>query len=269
MKTSGTVTPAADGTFTLTAAQAQDADGDLVDIFADFTMPIVNGVSIIKDLMKNYDGKTFISSFWDTAETTAAETYCRNTSIYIDDDAALSKCIESICFDCDLRFFTHDNGLYTVRLYDAARTPVMTIRTDDYLTAPEIQNSGSEYLTSCIIKYRKSLDNDKYRTYEETSYAAAAYAIYKKYKSKTFETGLYELTAAQEKATTLMDYQANVRDIITRVLPWDYATIEITDFVTASPLTRVGETDTMETYEVLGVEKNLDSVNVKITLRKV
>lgn len=77
------------------------------------------------------------------------------------------------------------------------------------------------------------------------------------------------MTDAQEKAETIMDYSSNVRDIITRTLPWDYATLEITDFVTASPLTRVGGTDTMETYEILGVEKNLDIVKVKITMRKV
>lgn len=266
--TSGTTT-ATKGVITLTAAQSQDTDGNLTDIFVSFSCGPSNGVDIIKNLMLNYDGKTYIASFWDTAEVNASQALAWNTSLYIDDDTELAKCIESVCADCNLRFFAHDDGRYTIRVYDETRAQTKTIHTDDWIDDPAIANNGSEYLTSCAIQYKYDGHTEKYSTYTDTTREAEAYDVYKKYKSKTFETGLYELTAAQSKGAVIMEFSSNVRDVITRSLPWaGYYDLEIGDFVFASPLTRVGAAESWATYEILGVEKNTEKMLVKVTMQK-
>ena len=191
------------GTFTLATAYYDPGD----EVIADFTVNIKNGVDIIKDLIANYDDKPYLSSFWDLTETAIAQALSRNTSLYIDDDTKLSECIESICFDIDGLFFSKDNGLYTIRIYDEDREPVKTIKSDEWVNIPDVENEGSQYLTSAIIKYKKNLTDDTYLQIENRDYESAAFDTYKRYKVETFETMLTTESDANLKAQTILDYK--------------------------------------------------------------
>jgi len=254
------------GTFQLTQAATS---GNTDAVTCDFTIAIDDSVAIIKDLMWRYDGKPFIASFWDTVEVNAAAVNSQKDYLYIDDDSALSKAIETMCIDSSLRMFTHDDGLYTIRAYDANRTPIKTIPKADFKNDYSATNNSSEYLTSCIIKYGYNADKDTWLTYEEKSYENAAYYKYKKLKSKTFETNLTDLAGATDKAQTIMDFSSNVQNIISRKLDWIHSDIEITDFIICDPITRITTTEAPAIYEVLSVAKDPDKGEVTITMRYV
>ena len=103
-------------------------------------MSIANGVDIIKYLMLYYEGKPYITTFWDTTETTAARATARDTGIFIDQsDKKLIDILKTVCSDIDARFFQKWNGLYTVRLYDNDRTPVKQIYDSKWINKPSIQ----------------------------------------------------------------------------------------------------------------------------------
>lgn len=265
----GTLTPAtttlSSGTFTLSAASDSD-------VFATFTMPITNGVSIIKDLLLRYDNKTFISSYWDITEVDAAQALCTNTSIYDSEGKKLSELIEKICFDCDLRFFIKDNGKYTIRKYDANRTPVKTILWDDWADDFTITNTGSDYLTDCTVKYEyNEMDSIYNKKYFNSDYQSISYDTYKKYKTKEFDSGLYEQSAAIAKSNTIMLFSYNIKDIVERSVNWNFYDLELFDFVYAAPKTRVKNisNEVLAKYEVIGISKNLNNKTIKLTLKEV
>jgi hypothetical protein len=271
-----------DGYISIPAASCKDPDGNVVDVVVTFTMPITAGDEILLDLMKNHDGKPYLASFFNTTEITALPTI-RNTSLYIDDTENLAKGIESICTDCDLRFFVQKDGRYTMRVYDAARTIDKTIPTYDWLDEPKVKNNGSEYLTSCVIKYKKDQNKGEFVNYDSSAlgtYKVDAFNKYKTYKSKEFETGLTTESDAILKATTIMEWSHDIQDIITRTLPLkiydvngtvitDYSELEICDFIYCSPKTRIGQADVWGVYEILSTSINIDKMTQEIEFRYV
>jgi len=256
------------GTFTLSNG---DTGGNYDDVKIDFTVDTVNGINILKDLMLNYDNKPFLDSFFDTTEVDAAETDCRDTSLYIDESSQkLKDAIESVCNDCDIRFFVKDNGLYTARLYDEDRTPDHTIKKDDWINDASIANNGNQFLTSCRIGYKHDIDEDKRLYYENVDFKESTFATYKSYNTDPFDTELTTLADAIDKSETIMNISSNISDIVERTTNWNYSTIEPTDFVIAAPMDRVSATtETFGIYEVMNATKNLEKFNVKLSLRYV
>jgi hypothetical protein len=253
------------GTFTLTAAQVNDQFGDVT---CDFTgANITNGVDIIKDLMLNYANTTYISALWDTTETDAAQAISRSTSLYIKDQIKLNKAIEKVCVDIDALFFAKDSGLYSIRIYDADRTPVKTIYKDEWTDEPQIDNNSDEFLTSVIINYNKDQSNDEFYTYEETAYIDDAYAIYKSKQSKTIETGLVTEAAAILKAQTIMDRSKLVQDVVKRSTKFQNYDLEIMDFVICDPRCRKTGTEVPAVWEVIGINKDLTNFEIQLTLQ--
>lgn len=252
------------GAFRVVRATVED---DLSSVTADFTIDIKNGVDIILDLIYRYDYKPLVSSFWDIDEIATAKALSRDTSIYVDDDDELKDIIKDICFDIDALFFIKDNGLYSIRIFDEDRPITKEITTDEWTSDPSISNQGDEFLTSCIIKYKKDQAEDDYSQYENNSYKSGAFDIYKKYRSETFETNLTTLAEAQAKSETIMEWSSNIQDIITRSTIWDHSDLEIMDFVLCSPTTRQSQADAKAVYEVLGIQKDFDNLKVTLTLR--
>jgi hypothetical protein len=207
-------------------------------------MSVTNGVDIIKYLMLYYEGKSYITTFWDTTETTASRATARDTGIYIDkSDQKLIDILKIVCNDIDARFFQKWNGLYTIRLYDNDRDPAKQIYDSKWIGNPGIENTGSEYLSSVVIKYGHDWDKNIYKyQYEYTgALKESAHNTYKKYKNDSFETNLINSDAAEEKALTIMQQSYQIGDIVTRPMiandgTTDYSsTLEITDFIIAQP----------------------------------
>lgn len=269
-KTSLATLDLAGGGFSFSSSVINSSNFDTV--LVTFTAGTITGAqAIVLDLMVNHNGTSYNSDFWDVSEVNPVSSNTgRETSLYIDDNASLATAIESVCNDGDLRFFQHDDGRYTIRIYNADRTPVVTINDCDWLGGPSFENTGSDFLSSVIIKYHHDVDADTYYTYENTAYQAAAYDRYKKLNSKTYETRLTTEAAAIERSNTIMSWSSDIKDIITRSASWSAAsTLEITDFIIASPHTRLGATQDWGIYEVLGVEKDIEKMKVKLTMVRV
>jgi len=252
------------GTFTLTAVQV----GDSFDsVTASFTASaITNGVDIIKDLMYRYDDKNYTSTFWDTTETAIAQAIARDTSVSVDDDKKLQDVLQQICIDIDGLFFFKDSGVYTVRIYDDNRAVTKIIKQDEWLDDPKIENNGTEFLSSIIIKYNHNLNSDTYDQYENVNYKAEVFDTYKTYKTTTIETNLTTLADAQAKSESIMSISKLVGDIITRSIP--YCTdVEIMDFIVCAPTSRLLETPVYGKYEVIGITKNFDTFEIALTMR--
>jgi hypothetical protein len=257
------------GTFQLESAVCIDHLGD---ILINFTVNIgagYNGVDILVDLMQNYDGKVYIDNFWNLSEVAAAQTAARDTSVYVDDDTALSDVIEQICIDIDARFFCHDDGTYTIKLYDAARTPAKTIKADEWLDDPDISNNSSAFISSANIKYLPDQTNDTRLNYSNTTYQTASFNAYHKLQTVDIETNLVTVSDAEDKGDTILSIQSVVSDVIARKVPWVHSDLEVTNFIIASPATRLNATESWGVYELLGVDKDIEKSEVKLTMRYV
>ena len=258
----------ANGTFTITSS---DLGGNFDNVTANFTgANITNGVDIIKNLMLNYAETSYLSAFWDTTETAAAQSIARSTTLYVEDqDFKTSEGIESVCKDIDGLFFAKDNGLFTIRIYDEDRTPVKTILSDEWLNGPAIENNESEFLSSVTIGYKRDIDNDKYLLYENTDYKKEVFASHWSYQTKTIETNLSTLSDAQEKSETIMNISKDIQSIIKRDTTTNHFDLEIMDFIIASPTSRVNEPDNWGIYEIIGIQKNAIDNKTTLTMRYV
>jgi hypothetical protein len=272
--TAGTITLLASASVTINGETYTVAE-NLDSVTADFNATgasLQNGVDIIKDLIYRYDEKNYTSTFWDTTETAIAQALAPDTSVSIDDDTKLKEVIEKICVDISGVFFSKDNGLYTVRIYDANRAITKTIDQSEWFNDLQIENNGSEFLSSVIIKYNHDIDKDKYEQYENTLYRDEVFETYRSYKTATFETNLTTLADAQAKSEAIMSISKSVGDVISRSIP--YCTdVEIMDFIVAAPTSRpfykngVAITPVYGVYEVLGRVKNLEKFEIKLTMR--
>lgn len=259
------------GTITISAGDVATIADNLTNITADFVATdFSNGVEVIKDLMYRYDGKTFIASFWDTAEVNAAELLARDVSVYVDSATKkLSDVLTQICFDIDARFFIKNNGKYTVKIYSESQIPVTTILADEWLDYPEITNNGSEFLSSCIVEYDVNRDGDTRRKYQNDVYKDTVFDNYKSFRVETFKTDLPTLTDAQEKSETIMNISKSVSDIISRKIGERGFSLEPADFVIASPHTRYSEAEDFNVYEVMSVERDFETKTTGLQLRYV
>lgn len=254
------------GTFYLTTS-------DIDNVYASFTMSISNGVSIIKDLMLRYADLLYLGTFWDISEVDYAETRCRNTSVYIDKDSALKKTIQKICSDCDLRFFVKNNGKYTIRIYESNRQPTATIYFDDWATSQaDKSNDGEKYLTSTTIEYMYRDDKGEFtRRYVNNDNKETIFGEYKKLKPKTYETGLYEESAAIDKSETIMDLRSSVSDIVKRSVNWSFKALELGDFVKAAPFSRccMSSAESMSIWEIVDIQKDVEVPDIGLSMREV
>jgi len=257
------------GTFTLTSAQV---GSDYSSVTASFIMPLSNGVSIIKDLMKNYASTDYIDEYYDTTEMALAVTACndRPDSLYIKEESEVKKAIEKICVDIDGLFFQKDNGLWTCRIYDEDRTPVATIEFDEILEGePSIDGNEDQFLSSCIIQYNKNQDAGTFTSYENTTYQDIVFAEYKALQSKTFETGLTTEAGAILKSETIMAYSKHIEDIVKFKVGFQFYALEIMDFVICDPIRRRSGTDSKSIYEVIEISKDLMTYKIQLALKYV
>lgn len=269
-------------------------DGTILDYVDDITieyvtMSISNGVVILRGLLRCYEGKPYISTFWDTTETTLAATTAGDTGLYVDSSTKkLIDILKDVCSDIGARFFCKWDGRYTIRLYDNDRAPVKYIYDSRWIGDPSVENTGSEFLSSVVIKYGHDISEDKYLyRYEYTgTLKNLAHLTYKRYKNEEFETNLITETDAAAKALTIMQQSYNVGDIVKRSIIaddgiTDYATeLEITDFIYGLPKKRstntiYGDTgyiysrETIEIYEIMSITKNIEKNELKLILRYV
>jgi hypothetical protein len=259
--TSPTTTTLSAGTFAISGYTSGT-------VTCDFTMTITNGVAILTDLIQKVDGRTLTASFWNLAEVATAQAGARSTSIAIEGEA-LNEAIEKVLFDISGRFFVQDNGLFTVRLYDVNREPSTDINYYDWIGEPEIVNNATDFLSSVAIKYKKKQQANSFSIYTDTSLEQETFDRYRQKKNKEYETGLYTEAQTIQLSTDILSISTNIQDVVKRQVSWDFRTIELCDFIICDPVARVSHTEDKNIYEVIGIEKNLESLTVNLTLRYV
>jgi len=256
------------GTFVLTSAIA---GSDKSSVTASFTANAIdNGVDIIKDILKNYADTDYISEYYDLVETAQAVTDCsgRNVALYIKEENDVKKALEKVCIDIDGLFFMHDDGLWTVRIYDDDRTPAQTIEFDDILEgSPAIDGNEDQFLSSVIIKYNKNQATGSYSTYENTLYEAEVFAYYKALQTKTLETRLSDLASAQAKSESIMAFSKYIQDIVKIKVGFEFYDLEIMDFVICDPIRRRSGTEIKGIYEIIDISKDFNNYRIQLTLK--
>lgn len=263
----------ANGTFNLLTADCFSGGVKLTDkVRHSFTMSITDGVEIVKDLMENYAGYPYVDYFWDITDADLASSW--NTSLYIDDDAKLQDGLESVLNDINAVLFTRDSGKLTIRTYDNARTPLMTIQADQFSGEPDISNNGDEFLTSVSIAYKYNHDTDSRVIHENVDYYDSTFATYKSARKETIETMIYELSAAVSKSEAIMEISNSITDIVRRTVRFTDITdplldIDIMDFVICDPVKRPPDSESLGIWEVLGRVINPVDLSIELTLRYV
>jgi len=256
------------GTFVLTSAIA---GSDKSAVTASFTANAIdNGVDIIKDILKNYADTDYIDEYYDLVETAQAVTDCsgRNVALYIKEETDVKKALEKVCIDIDGLFFQHDDGLWTVRIYDSDRTPAQTIEFDEILEgSPAIDGNEDQFLSSVIIKYNKNQSTGSYSTYENTLYEAEVFAYYKALQTKTLETGLSDLASAQAKSESIMEFSKYIQDIVKIKVGFEFYDLEIMDFVICDPIRRRSGTEIKGVYEIIDINKDFNNFRIQLTLK--
>jgi len=256
------------GTFVLTSAIA---GSDKSSVTASFTANAIdNGVDIIKDILKRYADTDYIDEYYDLIETAQAVTDCsgRNVALYIKEETDVKKALEKVCIDIDGLFFQHDDGLWTVRIYDSDRTPAQTIEFDEILEgSPAIDGNEDQFLSSVIIKYNKNQATGTYSTYENTLYEDEVFAYYKALQTKTLETGLSDLASAQSKSESIMEFSKYIQDIVKVKVGFEFYDLEIMDFIICDPIRRRSGTEIKGIYEIIDISKDFNNYRIQLTLK--
>lgn len=259
---------AAAGVITINDEYCED---NLTDVTCDATgANISNAMLVVKDLMLNYGNVQFIPTNYDTKEWNLATADAQKVGLYIDEQKALIDCIEPCCVASDILFFSKDGGKYTARRYDENRAPRTTpIHADEWIDEPQIECDWTKFLSSVTINYDEDLTTRKKRSYLNTTYEAEVFTRYKSKQTKSFDTILADAAGAAAKSETIMSLSKVIGEIVKRTTKTQNIDLEIMDFIIASPTTRVGETEQLGIWEIIGIAKNLSAATVALTMRYV
>ena len=229
----------------------------------------VLGLDIIKEILLNYGDVQYIANNYNLGEWSDATALSRPMAIYIDEKIELKELIEKICVSDDGVFLVQSDGKYSFRKFNENRVPRYTIQTDEWISEPEITYNSAEYLTSVRIKYNKNFESGDFMTYNNTAYEDDVYRRYKVYKDKEFETFIALAADANAKSEVIMDRSKEVLPTITRKTKTQYILMEIMDFVNAEHSRPSATTKSWATYEVIGIDKNINTMEVSLTLKYV
>jgi hypothetical protein len=112
---------------------------------------IQNAADVIADLLLNYLGLTYSATYFNTTEWAAAKAVAMNVGVCIKDAVEVFQVIEDVCASSLLNFIQQDDGLFTLRAYDAARAISDTYAADQLMATPSIFHDTSQVLTSTDV----------------------------------------------------------------------------------------------------------------------
>ncbi|MCQ9208295.1 MAG: hypothetical protein NG712_02840 [Omnitrophica bacterium] len=169
---------------------------------------ISNGMDQIKDILLSYyypiayNNYYFNVDEWNHFTLAAAD-----VSIFIAKLTETWKIIEDISYATAGNWLVQDNGLYTFRIYDSARSTVQTIYYYELMDSLELAviYDPQEVLTSCRIGYNKDWNEDEYIYKVNSESEEQNYLKYKTYRDKTFDTLLTSEAAAYDFSVKIME----------------------------------------------------------------
>ncbi len=228
-----------------------------------------NSLAVVKDLMYNYGNVAFIPTNFDTREWNIAQADGRPVGLYLDEQIDLIDAIGECCVASDTLFFPQDGGRYSARNYDENRTPTRRIYPDEWMNDPQESGDPDKFLSSVRIDYDKDQAEDIFKSYLNVIYEDEVFRRYQGKKTKQIETILATQAGAMAKSETVMALSKVVSEIVKRKVKTQHIDIEIMDFIIASPTTRVGATEQLGVWEIIGINKNLSQAEVELTMRYV
>lgn len=228
---------------------------------------IKNSLAIAKDLMLNYGNIAFIPTNYDTREWNIAQAGGRESALYINEVTELNKILEKCGDASDTLIYPKDGGKYSARQYNENRTPTRRIYADEWMNDPSISPDYDKFLSSVRIDYDKDESEDKFRSYLNTDYEEEVFKRYQSKQNRIIETILATEAAAAAKSEIIMQISKFVPEVVKRKVKTQHIDLEIMDFIIASPHTRVGQTEQLGVWEIIGITKNLTKAEIELTMR--
>jgi hypothetical protein len=231
---------------------------------------IENGLDVLKDVLANdlsiaYTSANYNTTEWDYETNNNA----LDVGYFIDDDIAVSTLIERICISLNGIFEVQDDGLFTFRIYDSDRVPVLEIEDDEWLGEPNIDIDATQYLSQVTVRYDRNVNQNYYRRVVYDDEEAAILAKFQVSKSRTIETGLTSEADATIKAQRIMEIAGDITPIVSWKTKTQNITLNIMDFIYASVNRITSEVVPRSKWEVIGIRKGTVDAEVQLTLRQV
>jgi len=185
---------AAAGTFTVAFANYDPAADDIrVDhIGFDDGGVIENGLDVIKYILTEYFDITYSSDTYDTTQWTTATASAYDVGLFVGERKPARVIIEDIAKSMRGLFTETRAGKWTFLFQDDSAAVVDTIGKDDIITEPGrppvAVYDSTTYLSSALVNYSPDWVTGHNYTTANTTYEAAAYAKYKRYAEKVFDT---------------------------------------------------------------------------------
>ena len=196
-----------EATFTLSTSVYDAGDtvtADIVGYEHDGTV-VENALDVIVDILEHYGDVTFSSDTYNTTEWAAARALVPDVAIYDHHSHTLISAIEDICISVAGSFLVQNDGKYTFRLTDEARSSAMTILQDEQIGDPRAEFQTDRVLTSCIIEYSENHGEDSFLDFVDETREADIFDRYQTYRERIFKTRLNNKTDATALASTILD----------------------------------------------------------------
>lgn len=260
------------GTFVLLDAN-YDPGNEVTADFVGFTDggTIENGLDVIVDILNIYGDIAYNTDNYDTTEWASEQATADDIGLWVGDgnELTIRDIIQIICVSLNGIFLVKDNGKYTFRTYDAARTPDRTISNDEWLDMPQIVHDANLFLTSALVKYNRRFSGNTFRRYVDDSSEHDIFSTYGQYRQQDFETVLVTSANAQSLAESIMSQNNEVKPVITRKTKTQNIDLEIMQFVYAEHKRPAALQNERTTYEIIGIQKNITKAEAVLTMRYV
>jgi hypothetical protein len=229
---------------------------------------IENAADVIVDLLVTYLGITFDATYFNLAEWATAKALAMDVGVFVEEPVEVFQIIEDVCVL--LNFIQQDDGLFTLRAYDAARTISDTYSADQLMSTPRIRNDTSQILTSTDIGYDRDWASGSFQRLHDTSQEAAIYAVYKTYREQKFDTLLTSAADAQAFSDAILAITGKVATMVTAQFKLQPVGRELMDFVML-PVYRQGGGAMlgMKKCEIYSISKDLLAATVELGCRVV
>jgi hypothetical protein len=262
------------GTFTIASANytpGQEVTADFTGFEDDDGNAIVNGLDVILDILEHYDSKSFIDENFNISEWNSETLRAANIALWIGDgeELKISEAIEKICVSLWGIFLVQDDGLFTFRSYYDSRAITRNILSDEWIGDPKISYPSEYYLTSAKIQYDKHISGGNYKSFVNKDYEADTWEIYKVYIEKELETLLASSSDADNLSERVLLISKQIYKNVVRKTKTQHIDLDLMQFVVCEHSRPFLDAPDWGVYEIIGIQKNLSSFEVTLTLRYV
>jgi hypothetical protein len=250
------------GTFVLNADDYQPGNTVTADIhgFKDGSSALISCASdVILDLLLVYYGWTYISANFNTTEWAAAKTaqqaaFSSGIGLVVKDATEVFAICEQICAATAMNLIPQDSGVFTLRMYDSARTISQTFLADEVMADEDREYDTSQVISSTMVGYNRSWAKGTFAYLHDTSQQAAIYGIYKVNREGAFYTLFTTSADAQAFSTIMLGLAGRVISKFTVKFKMSPLGREVMDFVQV-PIIRASRVVQTVIAEVIGVNK--------------